>query len=199
MTKRILIATAIVALVLVTGWYEGLYRPEAKHITKLDTQEQAASSALMGLETKYAGLVSSEKRLPGERVALAELKRAVPEGPELDNLVTTLFSAASAAKVELTSIGSPQPSYFGVATGAASLPGLPQIDLSLSVSGTAYNIEHLVRILDSEPRLLVVDDFGLTFSSGYGNQVAGGAGSVGSTTINLRAFYASAASATPGS
>ncbi len=97
--RRIMILALVAVLVVFAGWYEGLYRPEVSHITSLKATEQKAQVALLTLETRYVDLVKSKKELPKERAALAKLDQAVPNDPELDSLVKTLFSAAAANRV----------------------------------------------------------------------------------------------------
>ena len=199
--RRILIAAALVVLLLTAGWYEGLYRHETSHIASLETKQQAASLSLLSLETRYASLVSGEKRLPQERVALAELRRLVPNGPDLDNLVTTLFAAAAKAGCQLASIGSPQPSGFGAGAVSAT-SGPTQVPLSMTVDGTATKIERLYGILEAEPRLFVIDNFVLSFGNGggsTGSSPTAAGGVANSATIDLRAFYASASAASAAS
>jgi len=156
--RRIVLVALIAVLVLFAGWYEGLYRPETSHIVKLKATEQQAQVALLSLETRYVALVRSKKELPAERAALAKLERAVPNNPELDSLVKTLFSAAAAATVQLTSISSPQPADFGDPL-ATSVTGPIALPLSLSVTGTPGAIEQLYRVLDAESRLFVINNF----------------------------------------
>jgi Tfp pilus assembly protein PilO len=182
-----MLVALIAVVVLFAGWYEGLYHPETSHITTLKATEQQAQLALVTLETRYVDLVKSKKELPKERAALARLDHAVPNDPELDSLVKTLFSATAASKVKLTTISSPQPADFGdpSATGVTGPIVLP---LSLSVTGTPGAIEHLYRVLDAEPRLFVINNF----------SVLSGTTSA-ADTLNLEVFYASANAATAAS
>ena len=188
----------MLALLLV-GWYEGLYRSEAAHTASLRTQQQAAAASVLALDARYAVLVSSEKQLPSERRSLAALERALPNGPDLDDLVTTLYAAAKRAGVNLSSIGSPPPPGFGqlpTAPASSAAAGPSQLSLSLSITGTASQIEDLVNILDAEPRLFVVDNFSLDFGSGAptGPASSSAATELTGTTLMVRAFYASASS-----
>jgi Tfp pilus assembly protein PilO len=191
--RRIMIVAVIAVLVVFAGWYEGLYRSEVSHINTLKATEQQTHVALLTLETHYVDLVRSKKELPQERAALARLDKAVPNGPELDGLVKTLFSAASATNVQLTSISSPQPPGFGVSSASAVTPAGPvELPLSLTVTGTSGAIENLYRVLDAEPRLFVINNF----SVAPGTSSTAGASSTGTSTtgatITLDAFYASA-------
>ncbi len=215
MTKRLMVLAVLACLVLIVGWYEGFYRSEESHISSLKTTEQSAQTKVLAMQTRYAGLLTSEKQLPAERAALAALRRSVPDGPELDKLVTMISAAASEAGVQLSNIGSPQPSTFGAApavapttttvpastspadaAAAAAAPAVPtgpaQLTLSLNVAGTATQIENLVRILESEPRLFVIDNFSLTFgtSGATGASRGGGSHTLTGTTLTVRAFYA---------
>jgi len=185
-----MLVALIAVLVLFAGWYEGLYRPEVSHITSLKATEQKAQIALVTLETRYVDLVKSKKELPKERAALAKLKQGVPNDPELDGLVKTLFKAAAQTKVQLTSIGSPAPPGFGLPPGAGTVaqPGPVELALSLSVTGTSSEVENLYRVLDAEPRLFVINNF----------SVVPGAAIV-DASLSLDVFYASANAATAAS
>jgi Tfp pilus assembly protein PilO len=181
--RRIMLLALVAVLVLFAGWYEGLYRPEVSHIKSLKASEQTAQVALLTLETRYVDLVKSKKDLPKERAALAKLELAVPNDPELDSLVKTLFSAAAATKVQLTSIGSPPPANFGLprAANAVAVPGPAELLLSLNVTGTSGAVENLYRVLDAEPRLFVINNF----------SVVPGATSSATAALDVEVFYAS--------
>jgi Tfp pilus assembly protein PilO len=185
--RRTMLLALIAVLVVFGGWYEGLYHPETSHITKLKAAEQLAQVNVLTLETRYADLVKSEKKLPAERAALAKLERAVPNDPDLDSLVKTLFSATAAAKVTLASISSPQPADFGDPL-ATTVTGPIVLALTLSVSGTSSGIEQLYRVLDAEPRLFVINNFSVL--PGTGNSAA---------ALDLDVFYASPSASTAAS
>jgi Tfp pilus assembly protein PilO len=177
-----MIVALIAVLVVFAGWYEGLYRPEVSHITSLRATEQKAQVALLTLETRYVDLIKSKTELPQERAALAKLEKAVPNDPELDSLVKTLFQAAAQTKVQLTSIGSPPPADFGLPPGAGAVAqaGPVELALTLNVTGTSTAVENLYRVLDAEPRLFVINNF----------SVVPGADS-GTASLNVDVFYAS--------
>ncbi len=191
--KRVIIAAVLAAAVVIVAWYVGFYRPEMGHISILQTKQQQAEESYLQLETHYASLLQSKRELPKERAALVKLKGLVPDGPELDKLVTTLYASATATGVNLTTISSPAPAGFGTSGGSTSSPGPGQLSLSLSVDGTSSQIERFVKALDDAPRLFVVDNFSLSFGSSRGGKGTGGT-SQGGTVISVRAFYADAGS-----
>jgi Tfp pilus assembly protein PilO len=192
----------IAVLVVVGGWYEGLYRPEASHIKNLKATEQTAQVALLSLETRYLDLVKSKKELPQERAALARLEQAVPNDPELDSLVKTLFSAAAKAGVQLDEIGSPAPPSFGVpaVAGTVAPTGPAELAMTVDVVGTASEVEKLYRVLDAEPRLFVINNFSLTSSAAAAATAGVGAtAKAGAVSLSLDVFYASPNAATAAS
>jgi Tfp pilus assembly protein PilO len=200
-TRRILMGAVLVLAVVLVGWFEGFSQPESHHLANLKQQEQVAAGKVTQLDAQYIALVHSEKQLPAERAALAALALAVPSGPELDNIVKSLWAAADASGVELTDISSPQPAGFGVPT-PASVTGPVELELNLSVSGTAGQVEALVNHLDAEWRLFVVDSFSLqnpSTNSPHGAAKASGSGVTGGSSLTLRAFYAIASSDNPAS
>lgn len=186
--RRIMIVALVAVIVLFAGWYEGLYRPEASHITSLKATEQQAQLDVLSLETRYVELVKSEKELPEERAALAKLEQAVPNDPELDSLVKTLFKAAAESGVQLSSIGSPAPPDFGLPIVGAPQVGPVELPLSLNVAGTTSEVEKLYRVLDAEPRLFVINNFSVTPGTRSG-----------SVTLDLDVFYASPGASTAAS
>jgi Tfp pilus assembly protein PilO len=200
-TRRILIGTGLVLLVILVGWFEGFSQPESHHIANLQAQAQAAAGKVAQLDAQYSTLIHSEKELPKERAALAKLTDAVPNGPELDNLVKSLWSAADAAGAQLVNISSPQPADFGSATPTTS-SGPLDIVLSVSVNGSPAQVETLVNHLNAEPRLFVVDSFSLqnpVASSANGGTKGSSSLPAGGSSLSLRAFYATASSDNPAS
>lgn len=188
--RRTMLVALIAVVVLFAGWYEGLYRPEVSHITSLKATEQKAQVALLTLETRYIDLVKSKRELPQERAALAKLEQAVPNDPELDSLVKTLFKAAAQTKVQLVSISSPAPPGFGLppVAGAVTPAGPVELPLSLSVTGTSGAVENLYRVLDAEPRLFVINNFSVVPGATASN-----------VSLSLDVFYATASAATAAS
>lgn len=201
MTRRVMIGAALVLVVLMVGWFEGFSQPERHHIANLQQQQQVAAGKVTQLDSQYRALLHSEKQLPAERAALAKLSKAVPNGPELDNLVKSLWAAGDASGAQIIDISSPQPVDFGAAM-PASLAGPAEIDLTVSVDGTPAQVEALVNHLDSQPRLFVVDSFSLlnpVASSPSGAAKANNSATGAGSSVTIRAFYATASSDSPAS
>lgn len=190
MKQRTVVALAgLVSLLVMVAWFEAFYRPETSHISALRAKQQVAAAALLTERVEYAHLVNNERELPAERAALAKLEQMVPDNPDLDSVVTLLFGAATQAGVQLNSISSPPPSGFGAGPAAAASTaavGPGQLQMTIEVTGTEARVERLYKILDSEPRLFVIDNcsFGLPADTQS-------AGASQPATMNVRTFFAS--------
>jgi hypothetical protein len=217
--KKVYMAVALALIVVTVGWYEGIYRSEKARLASVRAEERVAEGTVLGLETRYSSLAAEKKALPAERAALAKLEQAVPNGPALDVLLKSLFGTAATAGIQVTSVSTPEPAGFGVpvttvpattattvaqgnskasntpgTTAAPVAIGPQQLSLSVAVSGSAQGILRYVRLLDADSRLFVVDQFALNFPAVSGSALvrSGASGAEGGTTIQLRAFYASA-------
>jgi len=197
MIRRIAIIAGLVAVVLLVGWYEGIYKSENARISTLNVKAQAAAQQVAVLEAQYTRLVASEKMVPAERAVLAKLTRMVPNDPELDSLEKVIFNLAAQSGVQLKTIQSPQPANFGVGDVVgepAPASGPAQISLTLGVAGSAVQIEHLYKSLDANARLFVIDNCTLSFgpASAPGTSSNGGSNTDASgVQIDIRTFYAS--------
>lgn len=191
--KRIAIIAGLLVVVMLVGWYEGFYRSENSHIGALKAKEQTAQSAVLSLDSQYAALVSSEKRLPAERAALAKLNKLLPAGPDLDTLEKLLSEATTAAGVTLDSVSTPPPAGFGsqtIVAGGTAAAGPEQLMVTLGVTGSQHQLAHLYRILDTDSRLFVIDNCVLDFSAVNGRWSTA-ADIRSEATLNIRAFFAS--------
>lgn len=192
MSRKVLICAGVAIVLMLVGWFEVFYRPENSHIASLKTKEQTVQASLTALQAHYLGLVASEKRLPAERRALARLMRSVPDGPDLDTLELTLFTAAHQAGVNLMSIASPLPTNFGAqqaSPASSGTSGPNQFSLSVGVLGSPEALIKFYAILDAEPRLFVIDNFVVPVTQPKAKGPHTGDETGG--TMDIRAFYSS--------
>ncbi|HXW79694.1 MAG TPA: hypothetical protein VEJ84_09345 [Acidimicrobiales bacterium] len=186
--RRVLIIAGIVLVVVLVGWYEGLYKPESAHINALRAKEQVAAANLTSLEGRYIALVDAKRRVPAERKALATLEQLVPDEPGLDSLVKVIFKLTATAGLQLQGITSPSPSGFGqpASPSGSTAVGPNELLLTISVAGTAKEVERLYQLLESNSRLFVIDNYSLSFSTAKNGASAGN-----QTSLEVRAFFAS--------
>lgn len=181
------------AMVLVIAWYLALWRPEASSLRAARTTESQAATQVASDEGQIVSLRADGAQVAKAKAVLHRLVEAVPDGPSLDQMLSTINRAAASSGVSLTSVGTPTPSGWPVGSSGATTPttgtGPSSISLSLGVTGSQAGVLGFIRALDAQPRLYVVSSFGL------GTPTAGGAPS--STTLTVEAFFKSAASGIP--
>jgi len=188
LTALILSALAVVVVVAV-GWFM-VISPQRTRATQLDTQRAAVDAEL----TTDRVLVSKPSETK-TKATLAAAKRALPDEPQVSEILRQLAGFASSSRTELDTI---TPSAAVAGTGAQTIP------ISLQFRGRYFGLQQLLRLMRTSAsskggkitatgRLYTVDNISF-----------GGAGGDGvlTATINLNAFVYSPApvvpSATPG-
>lgn len=203
---RRLLAAGLCGLVVVVGlWYGALWRTETSHLARERSQEAQAVAQVAQLDAQLAILRSEDKQLPADRAGLAKLDQEVPEGPSLDQLLDTINSAALSAGVVLSAVSTPEPAGWGslptpTATGAPAASssagaGPQSINLSVVAAGSETQLLRFVSLVDSQPRLFVVQSFALNSATDTASARGQGAG----TNFSIKAFYVSSTTADPAS
>jgi Tfp pilus assembly protein PilO len=219
MIRRLGIGALGGVLLLAVVWYGVFWGPESSRLKAAQKQQSQVESNIETLTAQIAGLRAQQRQLPGDREALAQLNNAVPEGPSLDQLLTSITAAAAAAHVGLESIGTPAPAGWGTtAAAAAAAVASPSITLSIGINATGSSqVLAFVSALESQPRLYVVDSFEIAnvsaasvrTSSAPAPKLHGLKGTSGksaesssagqSTSLLVQAFYVTASSNDPAS
>jgi Tfp pilus assembly protein PilO len=185
-------------VVVIAVWFGLFWRPEGSHLSALVKEQSQAQTHVDQLVGQLDALKALQLKTPGERAALSKLEQAVPEGPSLDQLLDSLNRSALDAGVSLTSVSTPTPAGWAgssAATGGGSGGGPQSLNLSISVTGTNAQVLRFVNVVESASRLFVVDNFSLSGPT----QAAKGQPAAGATSMNIQAFYISAASGDPAS
>ena len=188
LTALILSALAIVVVAAV-GWFM-VISPQRTKATQLDTQRAAVDAEL----TTDRVLVSKPSETK-TKATLAAAKRALPDEPQVSEILRQLAGFAAKSRTELDTI---TPSAAVAGTGAQTIP------ISLQFRGRYFGLQQLLRLMRTSAsskgakitatgRLYTVDNISF-----------GGAGDDGvlTATIQLNAFVYSPVpvvpSATPG-
>lgn len=186
-----LVALGAVVLVLVV-WFVAFWRPEGSSLRAAQKNEAQAVAQVSSDQAQIATLRADAPKVAKEKTVLQKLTQEVPDGPSLDQMLRTINSAAAASGVSLTSVGTPEPSGWG-ASSVSSSPttgnGPEYITISLDVTGAQARVLRFVSALDAQPRLYVVNSFGLSS--------AAGASAASSTTLTVQGFFESSTSANP--
>jgi hypothetical protein len=174
LTALVLSALAVVVVAAV-GWFM-VISPQHTKANQLDTQRAAVDSEL-AVDRQLVSKPSETKT----KATLAAAKRALPDQPEVSDILRQLAGFATTSRTELDGI-SPAAAVPG--TGAETIP------ISLQFKGRYFGLQHLLRLLRTSAsskgeritatgRLYTVDSISF-----------GGAGEDGvlEATIKLNAF-----------
>jgi len=185
LTALVLSALAVVVVAAI-GWFM-LISPQRTKADQLDTQRAAVDTELSADRV----LVSKPSETK-TKATLAAAKRALPDDPQVSEILRQLAGFAATSRTELDSI---TPAAAVAGTGAQTIP------ISLQFRGRYFGLQQLLRLLRTSAsstggkitatgRLYTVDQ--ITF---------GGAGDDGviAATIKLNAFVYSPAPVVPSS
>jgi hypothetical protein len=183
LTALILSALAVVVVAAV-GWFM-VISPQRTKADQLDTQRAAVDSEL-AVDRQLVSKPSATKT----KATLAAAKRALPDQPEVSEVLRQLAGFATKSRTELDAI-TPAPAVPG--TGAETIP------ISLTFKGRYFGLQQLLRLLRTSAsskgekitatgRLYTVD--GISFGGAADDGVI-------EATIKLNAFVYSPAPVVP--
>jgi len=162
--NQLLIGGAAV-LVIVLLWYFLLYKPLGDDLTSAQAQTSAEQKKTDGLQADLARLQSQAKNASKQQALLRKLDAAVPKNPDLAEFIIQANDIADSSGISFLSIA-PSPPAAG--TGARV------INMTISISGSFFQLQEYLRSLEQLDRLVVVD--GISISAG-----GGASGSTGTT------------------
>jgi Tfp pilus assembly protein PilO len=168
----ILTALGVVG-VLAAGWFV-LVSPQRAHVSDLKTKAASEQSATAQLQTQVAQLKQQQNGEPAQQRKLMKIASQIPDNPQLPALIRELSDAAHKAGVSLDSLAPAQPLLQAPAAtttpGAVAPPPLAQIPVTISVTGSYFNIESFMRSLEHLDRALLTK--GLTVGPATGSSDA---------------------------
>lgn len=190
MTRRLVVVTGAVTVVLLAAFWFGAWSPASRQLKAVHVQLATAHQDQAQLRDKVVTLTSAHRHIAALRSDLAALEAAVPSSPALDTAVDQLAAASAASGVTLPSVTPSPPSSASSSAAPAAKAGGPQsITVGLNVVGGYAQTVAFVNRLEASPRLFVVD--GVTLTPG------GGVGGAVSATVNTQMFYVAPAPAAP--
>lgn len=191
MRQWTLLTAVAVVVVLAGGWFL-LVSPQKSKVSDLRAQADAQQQANTTLQSKIAQLQQQKKGLPEQQKQLAEFATKVPDNPALPLLIRQLSAAADGAGVDLVSMAPSPPQPVTAATASAVTPAaaaapaaLEQIQLTLSVKGSYYNVTSYFRSLENLSRAMKVQGWTLApVTGGSSGASSGGAASADSAAVD---------------
>lgn len=200
---------AVIA-VLVAGWML-MVKPQRSHAADLRDQAAQVQSGNDQLRNQISSLKSQAKDLPKQQARLAVIEQKIPDNPALPSLIRSLSDAADGAGVDLVSLAPSQPAALAptapaaaatVTAGhpaAAAAPALEQVPVTLSVTGTYFNIEQFVSNLEGLQRAIIVDGWSMAPGGKGGAAGAPSAPAAATATDQLTAQITARVFMAPGS
>jgi Tfp pilus assembly protein PilO len=181
----LLTGVAVVA-VFALGWFM-LISPQRSHVATLHAQTTAQNAANASLQSQVAQLQQQSKGMVAQQYELNKLAQKIPVDPQLPSLIRQVVAAAQTAGVDLVSIAPGQPALVAGSTpttttpaatapaatgtagaptgtaGAAAAPSaqLAAIPVTLTVSGSYYNVLGFFNALEKLKRAMTVQTWSL--------------------------------------
>jgi Tfp pilus assembly protein PilO len=152
---------ALVALVLVGGWYKILWQPTGSAIAKASKQTSAASTNLYSVEQNIGHLKHLQLISPKLAVLEQQLSAAVPATDEMDQFLLTLNALIQQAGVDVGSISLAPPASSG---------SVSTIGVRFSVNGDYFAVQGFLDSLRASSRIIVIDSLSETPSSKSGSK-----------------------------
>jgi Tfp pilus assembly protein PilO len=185
--SRKVIAIAVAALVAIGGiWYVALWAPQGTSLKKANASATSAEQKESTLKAQVAALQLQRAQLPVLQAQMAQLSQAVPAVAGIDKVIDNVTAVALASGVTLSSLSPPA---LGATAAGAAASGVIPMSMTVTVSGTYFQIVDFINKLNSMPRLAVVDGFNLATPDKTSGKI--------STTISARVFLAPPAAAAP--
>jgi Tfp pilus assembly protein PilO len=172
-----------VVAVLVAGWFL-LVSPQRSHIASLHTQTASQQQSNAALQTRVNQLEQQKRNQPAEQAKLDKINTQVPSDPQLPTLIRQLSAAAQGAGVDLVSMQPSQPQAVAAAAPAASsvtaagaaapaASPLDAIPVSITITGSYYNLENFFHHVEGLTRAMLVTQFSITPASGTSGSTSG--------------------------
>jgi Tfp pilus assembly protein PilO len=157
-----------------------------------------------GLMTQISQLKEQQKGETAQQKRLAEIAQLIPDNPQLPALIRQLSAAAHKAGVSLDSMAPAAPTPVtaaaapagGTAAGApASVVPLAQVPVTISVTGSYFNIESFMRALEHLDRALKTT--GLTIAPNASDATGAAGAAPNALTGQIQAIVYESPSVTP--
>lgn len=185
--RPVVLGAGAVIVVLVLIWWFLLWSPRNRAYNAAAANAQAAQAQVDQLQSQYDRLNSIKQRIPQLQAELAKIHIAIPDKPELDQIILDINGAAAQSGMELDSIAPTPPAASTGAANTATAGGAPPfIRVSLALKGGYTELLDFMDRLDSLPRLIVIDT--VSASAGTG----GSASAELSVSITVRLFVTTA-------
>lgn len=202
--------TALVCLLVLIAGYMLLVKPQHSKAASVKSETATTQSQVESLRAQLSRLQEEGRNLASQQAVLAQIVQQLPAQPALPTLLRSLDAAATQTNVDLTNVAPGNPTAFSASpvakaaagtsgttagsstttskTGSGSaVTGLAQIPVSMSVSGSYFDIEQFLNKLEGLQRSMVVNTFTIGYQAAQGGAGAAPAVGAGELTVSIQA------------
>lgn len=131
--RNALVLVALLTVGTVAGLGLGLIRPQYEHLAKLRQSQAAAKAKLAQMKDASKHTDDIEAQAAQAEQALGQAEKGMATGDLYDWVINTVRQFKAGYQVEILQIGTPTPP-----APVNLLPGIPYLQSTLSVVGTAH-------------------------------------------------------------
>ncbi len=155
--NNVIVIGAVAVVAIIALWYVFLYSPLNDDLSSAQAETATAQKQTQDLQATLAQLQSVKNSLPEKQALLNKLDKAVPKNPDLAEFIVQANDIADQAGIEFLSIAPGTP--------AAGTGGVSQISLTITLSGSFFQLQDYLQSLESLDRLVVIDALNVAGSS----------------------------------
>lgn len=205
--------TALVCLLVLAAGFMLLVKPQNSKASSVRTETATTQGQVQSLRAQLSRLQEEGRNLASQQAVLAQIVQQLPAQPALPTLLRSLDAAAAQTNVDLTNVAPGNPTAFsesaaakaaastgttsGTTTGSSTattksgsgsaVSGLAQIPVSMSVSGSYFDIEQFLNQLEGLQRSMVVNTFTIGYQNGKGGSASTPTVGAGELTVSIQA------------
>jgi len=177
--NQLLIGGAAV-LVIVLLWWFLLYKPLGDDLSSAQAQTSNEQKKTDSLQADLTRLQSQAKNASQQQAKLRALDAAVPKTPDLGEFIIQANNIADSSGISFLSIAPSPP--------AAGQGGASVINMTITISGSFFQLQDYLRQLEQLERLVIVDGISISASGGgstTGSSTNTSSSSTGDTTLSV--------------
>lgn len=189
----VIIATVVVAAV----WFLVSYHPTQHKVAQVRAEVTSVRTQVAGLEAQLKHLQDLQRNEAKLRAKLSRFATALPSDPRLPQFILSVQDAANKAHVDFISVtpalpsastgGAAAPSTGTPAGTAPASPGLQEITVSLTTTGSYFTVQNFIYRLENLDRAIRVDTFNVSAGGAAPGAAIGGAQKL-SVSLSFRMF-----------
>jgi len=134
-----------ISLVIIAGYYFGIYTDKADKLARLRTQELELQRKLSEVRSVAANLAEFEEEIAALELKLSSVLRQLPNRKELEVLLTDISNLGKTAGVEIKSFVRKEELVHGF---------YAEVPIELEIEGEYHSLAHFFDLVSGLPRIV---------------------------------------------